>query len=131
MGGWRDLNEEASEAYRAGSFRDAALLWRRAAAAARAIGDEAGWFKTTVSAAEAIKLSGDPPAALALLLDARQREPVDAAVYEAWLARKRLFDIVGATHPERPRVDALLADLRTYAAGRSVPAGDLPSLDAD
>lgn len=130
MGGWRGLSDEAWDAYRAGRKRDAALLWRRAAAAAREFGDAAGWFQATVRAADATDLSGDPPAALALLLDARQREPDDAPAFEAWLARASLFDIVLTTRPERARLEALLADLRAYAAGRAVPAGDLPALEA-
>jgi hypothetical protein len=130
MGGWWGLYYEGRDAYRATRLRDAALLWRRAAAAAREIGDAAGWFQATVWAAEATYLSGDPPAALALLLDARQREPDDAPAHEAWFARCLLFDIVRATRPQRARLGALLADLRAYAAGCAVPAGDLPHLEA-
>jgi len=131
MGSWRDLHNEAMDAYRALRLRDAALLWRRAAAAARSIGDEAGWYKTTVWAAETTYQCGEQPAALVLLLTARQREPADAPVFEAWVARKKLLHIVLDTNPEQLRLDALLADLRVYAAGRSVPAADLPSLEAD
>lgn len=126
-----DLNKEARASYRQGRYDEAALVFRRAAAAALDIGNQAAWFEYTVWAALAKTEQGDLLAAMRLLLEARSQEPNDAPQYEAWLARKGQFEITFACAPELPRLQLLLQELQNYGARNHVPAADIECVEAE
>ena len=120
----QDLFSDATTAQNAARCGEAALLFRRAAAAALEVGDRAAWFRMLYWAAYSTNIAGDPRSALSLLVDALAGEPEDAPVLEAWLARVQSFDIQLDTRPERRRLEEGLQGLHAYAQGRGVPQAD-------
>lgn len=131
MGQHHELLHEADAAYRAGRVREAALLYRRAGAAARSVGDRAAWFRSWVWAGHSIELAGDLQAALGLYLEARMAEPDDARPYDRWIVRKRYFSVLRHTRPSLRALEESLADLRAYAGQHPVPAAGLVSMEQD
>src|SRR4051794_32440967 len=90
---------EAMQSYKEAHLAEAALLFRRAAAAALSTDDRASWFRYTVWAATSTRDSGKTSVAMALLFSARESEPDDRSEYEAWIARKLPFTIVLDSKP--------------------------------
>jgi hypothetical protein len=125
-----ELFREGLQADRADRVTEAALLFRSAALAALEFGDRAAWFKGMVRAAYSTSERGDIRGGLALLLEARLSEPRDAPEVEAWMARTLLFIITRDTRPERPRLEQLLGDLRSYATTHSIWANEVPVFEA-
>ncbi len=129
MGQHHELLREADAVYRTSRMREAALLFRRAGAAARSVGDRAAWFQAWVWAGCSTQLAGDLEAALGLYLEARMDEPDDARPFERWIVRERYFYVLGGTQPSLRALEEALADLRAYAAQHPVPAADLADME--
>lgn len=127
----RQLEAEATAAYSAGRFDEAALLFRRMAAAALEVGERAMWFEAFVWAAISTRLVGDLRKALGLLIEARQSEPQHAPPYLGWIVRKQLFWISLDINPQRRTLEHLLDELRTHAREHGVPAAEFLVLEGD
>jgi len=119
------LANEALESYIADRMAEAALLWRRAAGSALEVGDRTSWYRYNVWAADATRIHGNLPAALALIISARQDEPEDAPEFEAYFLRVQVFEITLAIRPLLERLTVLVEDLQQFSIVRSVPPGEL------
>lgn len=124
-----DLNRDALRAYRDGRSRDAALLWLKAAEAARALKDGTAWYKYRVWAANSFHQADENARAMDMLMEARLHEPPDRPDLEAWIAREDLIEITLNTHPDLTRLTAFLNELKAMATRQNAPAGDVPLLE--
>lgn len=125
----KELNKDAWQAYQQSRYRDAVLLWLQASDKSRGLSNAADWYKYRVWAADALAETQQYVKAMDLLMEVRIHEPPDRPNYEAWLAQKRLIDIVKYTQPQHERLQSYLKELRQMANQQKVPAGDLPFLE--
>lgn len=124
-----EIAAEARQAYVESRYSEALLLYRRAASLALVVADRSAWYGYSVRAADVLFIKRDLHAALASILEARQLEPRDAPLGEAWWLRQLMFDVTQALHPVCSRLGQILADLRAYGAERSLSMSDVSLLE--
>jgi hypothetical protein len=74
---------------------------------------------------------GNLPAALTMLLSARQSENGEEPEYEVRMVRKLLVVAVRSTHPNFSRLCTLMDDIRLFGSSRRMPKGDIPEMEGD
>ena len=109
------LLDEAGRLMKAGQFRDACLLFRQSSSTAAEIGDSVDWYKGLVWAGHVLLEQGESRSALRLLLEARQEEPENAPVREAWILRKQFFELLAEVRPSLGELQSTLEKLESYA----------------